>query len=227
MKKTAQFLFVTILIIALSSGCMLLGGGGPSSDGTATTAESDETAETGKAAGADESDGSDGAASSESEESGEQKATETESAAVANVKKVYIGISDFDIHSKDETLQALADDIPQTLTRAFVNSRYIKPVDRQEFDKIFEEIKLSMSGISDEKTAVEAGKVIGAEYILLGSFIKLGNQVKITCRMVRTETSEIVYTTNVKGTYEQLFDLEEVLAEKIESYVSEIDSRKT
>jgi len=224
MKKTAQFLFVTILIIALSSGCMLLGGGGPSSDGTATTAES---AETGKASGADESDKSDEAASSESEESSEQKSTEAESAAVANVKKVYIGISDFDIHSKDETLQALADDIPQTLTRAFVNSRYIKPVDRQEFDKIFEEIKLSMSGISDEKTAVEAGKVIGAEYILLGSFIKLGNKVKITCRMVRTETSEIVYTTNVKGTYEQLFDLEEVLAEKIESYVSELDRQKT
>ncbi len=218
MKKSALFLMVLVLSIVLGSGCMLLGGGASSSDNTATQPKSGETE---KATSTESSNKTQ--ASGTAEENDSKK----ESAAVANVKKVYIGISDFDIHSKDEALQALADDIPQTLTRAFVQSRYIKPVDRQEFDKIFKEIKLSMSGISDEKTAVEAGKVIGAEYILLGSFIKLGSQVKITCRMVRTETAEIVYTANVKGAYEELFDLEEELASKIESYVSEIDSRKT
>lgn len=220
---------VLLLLAALIfSGCMLLGTGpgqqhvtsadGPESDEPVLEGEGTEAGGPAEPAEATNTSGTSVPVNSEK--------TQEEASVVAALKKVYIGISDFEILNDEPVLKALAKDIPQTLTRVFIDSRYIKPVDRQEFDTIFHEIKLSMSGITDEETAVEAGKLIGAEYILLGSFIKLGNQIKITSRMVRTETSEIVHTEQVRGSYEALFDLEEELADKIEAYVVELDHSK-
>ncbi len=44
----------------------------------------------------------------------------------------------------------MAEDIPHNLTEAFVKSPTIKPVDRQELEKILEEQKLSLSGLTDD-----------------------------------------------------------------------------
>ncbi len=110
-------------------------------------------------------------------------------------------------------------DIPQTLTQAFVSSPYIKPLERLEFNTLVEELKLSMSGMTDEEAALQVGRVLGAEYILLGSFIKIGSQVKINCRIIHTETGEITIATSVRGKYESLFDIQDELADKIEESI--------
>ena len=149
----------------------------------------------------------------------------SESKAVTETKKIYVAVSNFQINTKDPELQGLSTDIPQTLTEAFISGRYIKPVERQEFERLFDEYKLSLSGLTDEETAVEVGKVLGAEYILLGSMIKVGENIKMNCRLIRTETSEIVFTESVRGAYSALFDLEEDLSVKVESYVKTMEEK--
>ena len=152
-----------------------------------------------------------------------QAPIKTESRAVTEIKKIYVAVSNFQINTSEPDLQGLSTDIPQTITEAFQRGRYIKPVERQEFERLFDEYKLSLSGLTDEETAVEIGKVLGAEYILLGSMIKVGGSVKMNCRLIRTETSEIVFTDSVRGAYDALFDLEEELSAKVESYVKTLE----
>jgi len=47
---------------------------------------------------------------------------------------------------------------------------------------------------------------------------KIGNQIKISCRLIETETAEIVYTESARGLYSDIFDVEDELSGKIESF---------
>ena len=49
---------------------------------------------------------------------------------------------------------------------------FLTLLDRDYTSKLLEEQKLGMSGLYDEKTLIEAGKLVGAQYILLGEIIE-------------------------------------------------------
>ncbi len=151
----------------------------------------------------------------------EKKTIETESEEKFNGKSAYVAISDFSILAKDKSFHFLSTEIPNDLAAGFAKGGLVKPVERQELDKAMKEIKLSMSGLTDEDYSLQAGKLLGAKYILLGSMSKIGDQIKITCRLIETETSQIVYTESARGLYSNLFDVEDALKEKIESYFKE------
>lgn len=133
-------------------------------------------------------------------------------------ESAYVAISNFSILCSDDSLSFLSTEIPNDLAGGFTKGGIIKPVERQKLDKVMEELKLSMSGLTDDDYALQAGKLIGAKYILLGSMSKIGEQIKISCRLIETETSQIVYTESSRGMYSNLFDVEDELKGKIESY---------
>lgn len=60
--------------------------------------------------------------------------------------------------------QALAD----RLTGLLFESRHFRLVDRANIDKILQEQNLGLSGVVDEKTAVEVGKILGASAYITG-----------------------------------------------------------
>ncbi len=135
--------------------------------------------------------------------------------------RVFIAVMDFKILSSEAAVQGFSKDIPQSLIRAFLNGKYIKPVEREELEKAAAELQLSLSDLADESKALEIGKLIGAKYIMLGSMAKVGANVKINCRIIETETSEIIYTDSVRGSIDLIFDLEDELAHKIENHFTE------
>ncbi len=50
-----------------------------------------------------------------------------------------------------------------------VNDPFIKVVDRENIQRILDEQRLGMSGVVDEATAVKAGKLMGAQAVLIGT----------------------------------------------------------
>jgi curli biogenesis system outer membrane secretion channel CsgG len=60
------------------------------------------------------------------------------------------------------TLSALAE----------IKDPFLKVVDRENMMAIMQEQKLQLSGFVDENTAVEVGKLVGAQYILTGTILK-------------------------------------------------------
>jgi len=72
-----------------------------------------------------------------------------------------------------------------------------------------------MTGAVDERTALRVGKLLGANHLILGSFMKFRNQVRVNARVVRTETGEITGTAKVTGNFEKIFELEERLVGEI------------
>ena len=116
-----------------------------------------------------------------------------------------------DLAPSDST-KGLGDEIAATLTDGLARSMKVRVVERKRLKQILEELKLSASGLVDEQTAIKAGKLLGANALLLGSFLKFKDSVKINVRLVNTETGEILSTEKAAGKFSSLFDLEEELS---------------
>ena len=75
--------------------------------------------------------------------------------------------------------------------------------------KVLEEQSLQMTGIIDETSAGEVGQLFGLGAIITGSIMKIGNEISISGRAIKTESGEIIASGTVK--LNDLKELEESL----------------
>lgn len=80
--------------------------------------------------------------------------------------------------------------VAEILRVALIDSGEYTVVERAMLDKVFEEQKLQQTGSIDEKTAIELGKILGAETVVVGSIVKMGATYTITPRFIDVKTGE-------------------------------------
>jgi len=90
-------------------------------------------------------------------------------------------------------------------------SEYATVVERDQLDKVLSEQKLGMSGLIDESTVVEAGKLLGANYMIISKITEKRNipmgrsahgvYLEVSSRLVNIESGETVRGLNVSGEY--------------------------
>jgi len=68
-------------------------------------------------------------------------------------------------------------------------------VERVEIDKAIDELNFTMSGLVDEESVQEMGKITGAEYILLSEFGFSEGKYFLSMRIVSTETGQVTGTS--------------------------------
>lgn len=99
------------------------------------------------------------------------------------------------------------------------NATNLKVVERERINWLLNEIeiqdKYSMEG------AVRIGKMLGAQTVLIGSFIIFNDEIWLGARLVKVETSEILLTDEIKGDLDEFFDLAAKLSEKIAVKIGE------
>jgi TolB-like protein len=88
-------------------------------------------------------------------------------------------------------------------------------VERDKIDYILEEQKLSQSGMVDQETAIKAGRILGAQLMVFGSFTQIDDdQTRVVIRAVNVETSEIMASVSEEGKPDY-FALQKTLVEKL------------
>jgi TolB-like protein len=97
----------------------------------------------------------------------------------------------------------------------------IKIVERSRIDSLLREMQLTMAGVVDEESAVQAGKVLGARHIAFGSFTVLGEEVRLDIRVIRVESSAVVAAASVSGRSGEILGLITSLAGKIVASIEE------
>jgi len=95
------------------------------------------------------------------------------------------------------------------------SSTSLQLIERDKIQALLKEIALSQSGSVDQSTAVRAGKILGAQSIVFGSFMVLGNQVRMDARIIKVETSEVVMAESIAGDSGGMMNLAMELAGKI------------
>ncbi len=91
----------------------------------------------------------------------------------------------------------------------------LKLIERSKIESLLKEIALGQAGGIDESTAVQVGKILGAQSIAFGSFMVLGTQVRMDVRVIKVETSELIVSESITGSSDDFMALETQLAEKI------------
>lgn len=87
------------------------------------------------------------------------------------------------------------------LTESFqfemVNKRYFLVVERSQLNKVLEEQKLSLSGLTEEEQATQVGQLLGAQKIWTGSLSRFGDKYVLTMKSIDAKTGVIDFADQV------------------------------
>ena len=93
----------------------------------------------------------------------------------------------------------LSHGVEDLLTGAMRKRHRFRAVDRRRLKEVLKELKLSQSGLVDEGSALEAGRILAADGMLFGSVLERADSVEVYVRLVDTETTEILAAVDVYG----------------------------
>lgn len=109
-------------------------------------------------------------------------------------------------------LEPLKVGLTQMLTTDLVGAGGVKVVERTQLQALMDELKLGHSAVVDKETSAKLGKLLGAEYLILGSYFSLAGTLRVDARLVRVETGEVVYASGSNGTIAEFLDIERKVA---------------
>ena len=126
-----------------------------------------------------------------------------------------IAVSNFTLLGDSENQQWIGESCAEGIQNKLVVEKNIRIVERQYLSTIINELKFQESGLVNEKSAVELGKLSGAKYFILGSVSILNKSIVIRARMVDVEMGHIINSDEASGILDNLFQLQTELARKI------------
>lgn len=129
-----------------------------------------------------------------------------------------LGVLDFDNNSlaDRQRLETLRQGLAQMFSSELGQLQALRLVERANLHRLIEEMKLGQAGMIDDKSAQQVGKLAGAQYLLLGSFIYLpGGKLRVDTRVVEVETGRILKAGEETGKENQLFDMVKALNKKL------------
>jgi WD40 repeat protein len=103
------------------------------------------------------------------------------------------------------------------LESRLAGSPYVRLLERNQIDKILDELKLQASGLT-ESQVIEIGKLAEAQFMLIGSVDKLAHDLHITARLVNVENGSIEGIREVKcsnASLSSISDMVDLLAPTI------------
>ncbi|MBT8337740.1 MAG: CsgG/HfaB family protein [Gemmatimonadetes bacterium] len=89
----------------------------------------------------------------------------------------------------------------------------IQLVERERLEELQAELDFQQSPYVDPATAQTTGLMVGAEFVITGSFMTVEPDMRIGTRIVDVETTEIRKAAEVQGPSNELFELQQQLAE--------------
>ncbi len=132
-------------------------------------------------------------------------------------KKITLAILDFENNCLQdrEKFDPLTSGIPSMLVSKMSAIPTIKFVERERLNDVLKELSLNQNDEIDPSTAQKLGKLLGAQTLILGSFMTLDDKMRVDLRIVETETGLTLRADEATGDSDNLFDIIAELSEKI------------
>ena len=104
--------------------------------------------------------------------------------------------------------------ITAMLVTEFSSREGIQVIERAQLNDMLREQDLVLSGRVDESSAIEIGKMLGAQYVLLGQASSIVDNLRMDIRAVDVETSEIVAVLKKSDRTSELLSVVVALADE-------------
>ena len=113
--------------------------------------------------------------------------------------------------------QFLGKSITEMVTVDLVGVQGITLIERSDMEKILKEQALSLSGAFDESEVPQIGKLIGAKYLVYGTYTVQRRRINVTYKISEVETGVVRGGATVSGRLRQFMALKNKLAGSIYS----------
>ncbi|MBT8404277.1 MAG: CsgG/HfaB family protein, partial [Gemmatimonadetes bacterium] len=81
----------------------------------------------------------------------------------------------------------------------------LRLVERDDLQALLREQELATEGRVDASTAADIGRLVGARYMVMGSFVDIFEQVRMDARVVDVETGELLRARGVQDRREEIY----------------------
>jgi len=126
-----------------------------------------------------------------------------------------IAVAAFSDNSKDRDLDWLSHGFADMLSTDLASTGKVRVVARLDLDSVIREQKLSLSDLMDPKKSARMGELISADTVLTGSFMKIGNTLRVDAKLYETTTGLSRGVASVQDDVAAIFAMEKTLAVKI------------
>jgi len=114
-----------------------------------------------------------------------------------------------------ENFDALERGIAGMMISELARNPAARVVERDQIAQLMSEQNLGAQGRVDSATISRIGRVTGARYMVMGTFVDFYGDFRMDVRLVNTETSEIVKTESDRAQRDHLFDLIRSVSERL------------
>lgn len=121
----------------------------------------------------------------------------------AKKKPIRMAIVNLDAHGVS---QMVANSLAEILRSTFVNYKEFDVIEYSKMEEILKTQAFQQTGCTDTECAVEIGKILNAEKVVLGSISAIGKKYIITLRLVDVKLGKI----ELAHTKEDICELEEL-----------------
>ncbi|MBN1999638.1 PEGA domain-containing protein [candidate division KSB1 bacterium] len=135
--------------------------------------------------------------------------------AQAKPRIAVLPFSDTNANSKRE---GYGEAISGMLMTELINGKIFQVIERNEIQRMMEEMALQISGAVDSNTAKRIGEILGVEILVFGTVAKFGDLVETDIRLIDTETGEALLAESASSrSVEEIRSMVKNLARKIET----------
>lgn len=114
------------------------------------------------------------------------------SAALAQDSESRIALADFQNQTGDAAYDQYTSGLSEAIGTFIAKSGMVQLVERNRIQEAINEQLLAQTGFLDEESAAEVGRLVGAQTMILGSFLQEGGQFQVNARMIDTETGKVL-----------------------------------
>ena len=115
-----------------------------------------------------------------------------------------------------EKLEPMRKGLADMFVTEMIKVKGLKITDRNRIQSLIDEMNLNELDIVNESTQQKMGKILGAQYMLFGTFNNLpSDEIRIDARVVKVETSEILFAEEETGDVDELMELIQSITKKI------------
>lgn len=130
----------------------------------------------------------------------------------SDTKTFTIAVMPFTNLSGQKEYDWLSIGIGEVLTTKLGNLSCLRLIERIRISEALKEIELGQTGLIDEADAPKAGKMIGAEKLVIGSFQISEQNIRIDARLLDVETGRVRVFAGANGELEKIFDVQDRIA---------------
>ena len=130
---------------------------------------------------------------------------------VMEPERVYLAVLPFENKTGEAALDWMASGIPDNLTADLAQSRFFRVMTPERLRQVIDDIGLDLTEVGAQVGTAETidllAKATDLDAVAVGSFIKAGDEIRITMKIESPRDREVIGSTIVDDTEDRLLDL--------------------